>query len=101
MAQAPSVIVNIINIQNVALDKTEDDPPIGAHRHRPKASEITFKGMKVKAWDLHIRDGFRSIQTRQNVTYLSSILANQTARIPVLVEAFQFFVANRSNRALP
>src|ERR1035441_3153870 len=67
MVQAPSVVIDIINLQRVALHQAENHPPVGAHRHRPKAFELALERMQPAARPVHVRDRIGSIQTGENV----------------------------------
>jgi hypothetical protein len=57
--------------------------------------------MQTEARQVHIRHRAGSIETRQNVPQLGRVLTGHTARVVILKETFQPFVANRPDHALP
>jgi hypothetical protein len=57
--------------------------------------------MQTEARQVHICHRAGSIETRQNVPQLGRVLTGHTARVVILKETFQPFVANRPDHALP
>jgi len=67
MIQAPSVVIDIIDIPHIAAGKTENYPPVGANSHGPKAFELTLERMQPETGHVHVRNRTGSIEPRENV----------------------------------
>jgi len=50
------VVVDEIDIENSAILKAKDDPPIGSHRHRPEPFELALELVKSKARTAQVFD---------------------------------------------
>jgi hypothetical protein len=48
-SSSPSVAVDQVNVARSAVGKAENDPPIGTHGDRPKASELALERMQPRA----------------------------------------------------
>jgi len=60
------MIVNQVHIENITIRKPENNPPISANRHAPKAFVIAFQRMQPERVHIHIVDMFRNIEAGQN-----------------------------------
>jgi len=95
------VIVDIVNVQRIAVVKTENNPPVGANRDRPESIHLTFERMRPKAGHVHIGDCTGSIQPCQNVTQFDLMFPVNTTWVVVLMKPLEPLVANRSNQTQP
>ena len=95
------MVIEIINIQRVVAGKAEDDPPVGPDRHGLKALVFALQRMQPKTWQVHVRNRTGGIKTRQYVTQLHHLFADDAARIVFFVKAFQPLVPNRPDHCLP
>jgi hypothetical protein len=48
------MVVHKVNIEGAATDKSENNPPIGAHRHRPIAPEVACQSVKPKGHNVKV-----------------------------------------------
>ncbi len=95
------MVIDIVNVQSIPAGKTEYHPPVRANGDRPKAFQLTLKGMQPEPRQVHIPSRIGSIETRKNVTQLFRVLADHASRVVVFVETFQSFVADRKNQFPP
>jgi hypothetical protein len=81
------MIVHEIDVPNVTLLKSENDPPIGADGDRPKASKIAFQRMKSKAGTAQpVKIISRGIQRGENITNALHHIGRELAGVIVCVE---------------
>ena len=82
------MVVEIVNVQRIMVNKTEDHPPIGPHRHCPKAFQLALERMQPETGQVHVRHRRGSFKTRQDVAQLICVVRNYSARVVVLVKRF-------------
>jgi len=46
--------------------KPEYHTPISTYVYGPKSFQVAFQGMQIRAWEIHIVDAFRKLQSEQN-----------------------------------
>ena len=51
---ASLVVVEIVDVERVAVLEAEGDAPIGAHRHGPEAGEVSLERVKPEAREIHV-----------------------------------------------
>lgn len=95
------MVVNVIDVEHLALRKAENDPPIRANRGGPKTFQVAFEGVKAEAGQIHIRGSCGGIEPRENVTQLLHVLADHAARVVVFIKTPEAFVADRANQSPP
>ena len=95
------MVIDIINVQRVAVRKAENHPPVGAYRDRPKTFQLALERMKLEARHIYIGESSGGVQAYQNVTHLLQMFPTDPARVAVLVKAFQSFVASETIILLP
>jgi hypothetical protein len=95
--QSPLVVVNVINIQDLAVLESKNDPPVCTHRHGAKPFEITFERVNPEARQIQVRYFLRGVQASENVDQLFRVFRVYTTSFVVLLKASQPFVPDRSN----
>lgn len=85
------MIIQIINIVRAVL-KAKDNTSVRPYRHGPKSLQHTFQGMQAKAWQVHMFNGRRSVQGRQNIPPFLDMLRVHDARIVIIKQPLQSFV---------
>jgi hypothetical protein len=91
------MVIDIINVQDFAVGEAKYHSPVSANGNRPKSSELAFKRMQAKPWQLQIRNVACCIKAGKNVTQLVQMFDNYSARVIIFIKAFQSFVADRSD----
>lgn len=67
-ALVPSlVVVHQINIERVAVDKAEHNPPVAGYRSAPRALQVALESVETIARQVEVGRALRSIQVTQNV----------------------------------
>ena len=87
------MVIDVVNIQCVAVNKAEDYAPVGANGHSPKTFPSAFERMKPEPRHIQIRDRVSGFQPGEDVAQLHRMLGCYAARIVVLVKALQTLVA--------
>ena len=49
---SPLVIIEVVDVDGVAVLETKDDAPIRAHRHRPESRKVSLERVKPEAGDV-------------------------------------------------
>ena len=88
------MIIGQIDIERIAIGKTENDPPIARYRNAPHALEIAFQRVKTIARQIEVRGVLGPVQVAKNVRDPARPIGTDFARL-ALVEAFQTPVAER------
>jgi hypothetical protein len=53
----PSMVVEQIDIERIAITEAEDDAPVGGYVDRPKALQLAFERVEPEAWGIHVGHG--------------------------------------------
>ena len=61
------MVINIVNVAGVTVGKAENNPPVSAHRHRPKTFQRPSERMQPQAGEVHVCNGAHGVQARENV----------------------------------
>jgi hypothetical protein len=69
------MVVQIIDVECVAVRKVEDHSPIGAYRYRPKAFELAFERMQPETRHIHIGHCAGRAEPRENIAQLTTCSA--------------------------
>ncbi|MGB6720358.1 MAG: hypothetical protein WBE72_06170 [Terracidiphilus sp.] len=77
----------------MAINHAKDHSPIGSNRDCHEAAQLTPKRMQIESGEIHVVYGTGCIQSREDVAQFGQMLRRNAARIVVLIEAFQPFVA--------
>ena len=83
------VVVNQFNVKSIFLVKTENDAPVGPHRHGPEAPQIAFERMQPVAGEIERLRGGGSIETAKNVLHGFQQIGAYSAAIAPFVKPFQ------------
>jgi hypothetical protein len=67
------MVIDIINIERLALGEAENHTPVGTNRYRPKAFQLALERMQPEARQVHISDRTCSIKARENVPQLFGV----------------------------
>ena len=81
------MVIDIIDVQRVAVFKTENHPPVGPHSYRPEPSPVPFEGMQPKTGHAHIGNAARRVKPDPNISEFHNMLGSRPARIIVCVKA--------------
>lgn len=79
------MVVQIVNVKGVTVRESENDSPICAYRHRPKAFQLAFEQMLAKAWHVHISYTAGCVEPRENITQLLHMFANYASLVVVFI----------------
>ncbi len=85
------MIVEQIDIEGIAILKTEDQPPIAANCNAPKALEIALQRVQPPAWVSSI---FCCIERRQKSSKLVNLVGGQATPFIIMKEPRKRFVTN-------
>src|SRR5580658_1870377 len=91
----PSMIVEIVDIERIAIGETKNHSPVRPDGDRPKAFHLALERMQPESGQIHISDVGRSVETNKNVAESFGVLAHDAAMIVVIVKALEAFVADR------
>jgi hypothetical protein len=92
------VIIDIINVQCIAVREAEDHTPIGTDRYSPKTFELAFEPVQRESRQIHVGDRPGSIQTGQNISQFLHVLTGHASWVGISVKASQPFMADRQNQ---
>jgi hypothetical protein len=81
------VIVYEINIVCAAVLESKDNSPISRYGHGPEAGQLSFQGMEPIAWQPHILNGQRFVESGQDTANLLDLCCGQLSTIIILKEA--------------
>src|SRR5208283_571218 len=84
-----------IDIERVAVDKAERNPPVAGYRGAPRAPQAALESVETIARQVEVRWALRRIQVTQNVGDPARLIGANLARVPLLVQAFQAPVPER------
>src|ERR1700730_18313246 len=90
-----SMVIDIIDIQRIAIRKAKNNPPVGSNCHRPKAFPHIFEWMKPNPGQIHILDRARGIKPREDVAKLPRMFGDHAALVVVLMKTLQALVTER------
>lgn len=93
------MVIDIIDVQRVAIFKAENHPPVGPHRYRPKPSQGPLERVQFETRHVQIGNAARRIKPRQNIAELHNMLGNHAARVIAFVKASPPFMANRLDQS--
>ena len=91
------MIIDIINVIGMAVLKAKNHAPVRAYRHRPIGFQFAFELVQPESWQVHIGNRKGGIEPCQNITQLDCMFRHNAARIVVLMQAFQSFMARPFN----
>lgn len=69
------MIIEKIDIPGIAVLEPEDDAPVGANRHCPKALQIAFQRVELQSGTVQVFDGSGAVEQRQDRADAFSISA--------------------------
>jgi hypothetical protein len=95
------MVIDIVNVNSIPARKGENHPPVRANGNRPKAFQLSLKGMQPEPRQVHIRCQTGRIETRKNVTQLFRVLPDHASRVVLFVKTFQSFMADLANQFSP
>ena len=61
------MVIDVVNVQDIAIGDAKNHMPVRANGHRPQPSEFAFERMQPKPWQVHVRNIARGIKPGQNV----------------------------------
>src|SRR5215213_8220216 len=100
IANTSSVIVIQINVERLAILKTEHDAPVSRHPHAPVTVQIAGERMEAIARDIHLLDGLSSFEHRENLFNTAQHCGANGALIALLVQAFESVALEASDHTL-
>jgi hypothetical protein len=80
------VVVHQINVEGIALNKTENNPPIARYRNAPHALQSAFESVKAVARQVEVSRALRSIQVTKNVRDSANLIGTDLTRVAVVKE---------------
>ena len=78
------VVIDQINIVDIAFLESEDDAPVCPHGHTPKALEITFQGMEMKTGQVHVFRLCGKVQDGQDILDFLEVIGADAPGLPFL-----------------
>jgi hypothetical protein len=94
MFQTPSVVIEIINIVDAVVGKTENHSPVCANGYCPKTLPFAFEWMQRETGHIHIGHNPGRVQPRARISHsFARVRGNHTTWIVVLMETLQSLVA--------
>jgi len=87
------MVINKINIQDLAFKKTKNDPPVSPYHNRPVTLQITLKGMEPKGRLIHSFNRGGGIKRRKDYTNARQHLRRELATVIVLIQSLQAFTS--------
>src|SRR5712672_3537134 len=69
---SPSMIVDKVDINGLAVLEPENDPPVRSHGHRPIALEVARQGMEPERRNVHLGNFLCGMHHTQNLPDLES-----------------------------
>ena len=85
MTSASLVIINIIDINGVAVFEAERNSPIPGDRYSPIAGEVSLERMQSEAGNAHILRPTAAVQHRKNVAKLFNMRGRHpSCRSPII-----------------
>jgi hypothetical protein len=95
------MVIDVIDIERIAIGKSKNHAPIGPNGNRPEAFQLTLEGVQIEARQIHVCNTASRIETRDNIAQLLNMLGYHTAWIVVIPEALQSLVTNRPDHGGP
>ena len=59
------MVIDIINVLGVALDETENDPPVSPNGHGPKTLHLAFELVQPKTRHVHMGNSWGGVKRCQ------------------------------------
>lgn len=83
------MIVNVVNIKDVAGLEPESNPPIPGNRHRIVPFKVPLQRMQTKAGQIHILERAALIQRTKDISKLHQVLGCHSFCGPSIVKCLQ------------
>ena len=81
------MVIQIVDISGVHALKSENDPPVGADRHRPEPVIAASEAVQPEAGQIHIVRGRRRIEAHRNVSHPLAVFRMDAPIVATLHEA--------------
>jgi hypothetical protein len=94
------VVINQFDVKRVGTLKSENDAPIGSHRHRPKSSQVALQWMQAISRKIERLGYLGSIKAAKNILDCISQVGPNAAGVIALVEPLQALVSESPNHSL-
>ena len=81
------MVVHQINIERVAVHKSERDPPVAGYRGAPRSLQFALESVERLARQVDVSRTLRSIQVTQKVGGPARLIGSNLARVSLLEQA--------------
>jgi len=83
------VVIEEIDIEGVAILEAENDSPVPAYSHGPKALQVTFEPVQAKTRNVERLGRFGCVERRENTLHFATQRGIDPARIAAFVEPLE------------
>ena len=91
------VVVNQVNIVDIAIVKAEYDPPVTGNRDTPNSLQSTFQRVKTVTGQIEIRGSAGIVKIRRRKCNVFRLIRAHSARVTTLVQPLEASIAKTSN----
>ena len=88
------MIVDVINVANVAAIESKDDSPVRRNPDGPQTSEFSSQPMKPVAGQVHVARLRRYVQPGEDPFNLGEVFGWKTASVPTFIQTGQASVSD-------
>ena len=81
------MVVEIVDVDCVAILETEYDAPVGTHCHGPGPSEVRLQRMKVEAGEVHVVRARGGVEAGEDVAHGVAVFEADTLCMAAFHEA--------------
>ena len=92
------MVINQVNIVDIALFKAKDDPPVGGNRNTPKSPQIASQRMEPVSRQVKVRGLASSIEIRQSKGDSFRLISTYPAGVAALIQPLETSMSKRPNR---
>ena len=86
MGVASLAVVQVIDIDGVAVLEAEDHAPVGTDRHRPEPGMVSPERVKPEARQVHVGRAGGGVEAHQDVAHPFAVLGMDAARLAAFQE---------------
>src|SRR2546427_61347 len=94
-----SVIIQVVDLESIALFETKDHSPVPRHFHRPEFSPLPFEGMEVSPRVAHILYLVCRVEPIKNIGELPRMARLDTFLASVVEKIFKPLVRKADNHS--
>jgi hypothetical protein len=92
------MVVDQIDVHDIGVIETKDNPPVRGHGYAPESFQVTRKGMQTQPGEVHVLRHPRAVEIGENTRNFLPIDGVNLRSVITLVEAFQSAVTEAADR---